>query len=105
MAAHQFYGPKGAGALYVREGLRIVPLIYGGIQENGRRAGTENVPAIAGMGKAAELAVNEITARVEHVRRLRDKLLKIKSSAENVHLTGHPPEAEKTASGPCKFLC
>ncbi|MDD5435150.1 MAG: cysteine desulfurase family protein, partial [Nitrospira sp.] len=54
MAGHQFYGPKGAGALYVREGLRIVPLIYGGIQENGRRAGTENVPAIVGMGKAAE---------------------------------------------------
>lgn len=90
MAAHQFYGPKGAGALYVREGLRIVPLVYGGIQENGRRAGTENVPAIAGMGKAAEFAVNEMNSRIEHVRRLRDKLLKIKSSAENVHLTGHP---------------
>ncbi len=90
MAAHQFYGPKGAGALYVREGLRIVPLIYGGIQENGRRAGTENVPAIAGMGKAAELAVNEMNSRIEHGRRLRDKLLRIKSSAENVHLTGHP---------------
>src|SRR3972149_1357179 len=53
LSAHQFYGPKGAGALYVREGLRIVPLIYGGIQEGGRRAGTENVPAIAGMGRAA----------------------------------------------------
>jgi cysteine desulfurase len=49
MAAHQFYGPKGAGALYMREGLRIVPLIYGGIQEGGKRAGTENVPAIAGI--------------------------------------------------------
>ncbi|MDO9287443.1 MAG: cysteine desulfurase family protein [Thermodesulfovibrionales bacterium] len=110
MAAHQFYGPKGAGALYVREGLRIVPLIYGGIQENGRRAGTENVPAIAGMGKAAELAVNEMNSRIEHVRRLRDKLLKIKSSAENVHLTGHPlgfesqrPEAEKRLPGHASF--
>ena len=90
MAAHQFYGPKGAGALYVREGLRIVPLIYGGIQENGRRAGTENVPAIVGIGKAAELAVNEMNSRIEHVRRLRDKLLKIKANVENIHLTGHP---------------
>lgn len=90
MAAHQFYGPKGAGALYVREGLRIVPLIYGGIQENGRRAGTENVPAIVGMGRAAELAGSEMNSRMEHVGRLRDKLLNIKASVENVHLTGHP---------------
>ncbi len=90
MAAHQFYGPKGAGALYVREGLRIVPLIYGGIQENGRRAGTENVPAIAGMGKAAELARDEMKARTEHVKKLRDKLFKGVSNVENVYLTGHP---------------
>ena len=55
MAAHQFYGPKGAGALYVREGLRIVPLIYGGIQENGRRAGTENVPALWGWARQQNL--------------------------------------------------
>lgn len=110
MAAHQFYGPKGAGALYVREGLRIVPLIYGGIQENGRRAGTENVPAIVGIGKAAELAVNEMNSRIEHVRRLRDKLLKIKANVENIHLTGHPlgfesqrPDAEKRLSGHASF--
>jgi len=69
MAAHQFYGPKGAGALYVREGLRIVPLIYGGIQESGRRAGTENVPAIVGMGKAAELAKQEMEERMEQVKK------------------------------------
>ncbi len=90
MAAHQFYGPKGAGALYVREGLRIVPLIYGGIQENGRRAGTENVPAIAGMGKAAELAGAEMDARFEHGKKLRDALIKGVSNVENVYLTGHP---------------
>ncbi|NLI29087.1 MAG: cysteine desulfurase, partial [Nitrospiraceae bacterium] len=53
MTAHQFYGPKGVGALYIREGTRIVPLIYGGIQEGGRRAGTENVAGIVGMGEAA----------------------------------------------------
>jgi len=90
MAAHQFYGPKGAGALYVREGLRIVPLIYGGIQENGRRAGTENVPAIVGMGKAAELAKDEMAARMEQSKKLRDKLIKGVSGIENIYLTGHP---------------
>ena len=92
MAAHQFYGPKGAGALYVREGLRIVPLIYGGIQEGGRRAGTENVPAIVGMGKAAELARAEMKGRGEHVQKLRDRLISAVLSVENVYLTGHPAE-------------
>lgn len=92
MAAHQFYGPKGAGALYVREGLRIVPLIYGGIQESGRRAGTENVPAIAGMGKAAELAKIEMAGRMDHVKKLRDGLIKGVLGVENVYLTGHPEE-------------
>ncbi len=93
MAAHQFYGPKGAGALYVREGLRIVPLIYGGIQEGGRRAGTENVPAIVGMGVAAELAKKELPERMAHVKRLRDKLVKeTMARIENIYFTGHPEE-------------
>lgn len=93
MAAHQFYGPKGAAALYVREGLRIVPLIYGGIQEGGRRAGTENVPAIVGMGIAAELAKNELSERSAHVKKLRDRLVSaITSMVENVYYTGHPAE-------------
>lgn len=90
MAAHQFYGPKGAGALYVREGLRIVPLIYGGIQEGGRRAGTENVPAIVGMGKAAELAKNEMGSRMEHCKKLRDRIIEGVLKIPNVYLTGHP---------------
>lgn len=92
MAAHQFYGPKGAAALYVREGLRIVPLIYGGIQEGGRRAGTENVPAIVGMGKAAELARGELNERMAHVRNLRDRLIESVLKTENVYLTGHPAD-------------
>lgn len=92
IAAHQFYGPKGAGALYVREGLRIVPLIYGGIQENGRRAGTENVPAIVGMGKAAELAKAELSARIGSVKKLRDRLVDGILKVENVYLTGHPTD-------------
>lgn len=91
MSAHQFYGPKGAAALYVREGLRIVPLIYGGIQEGGRRAGTENVPAIVGMGMAAELAKKELQQRMDHVRRLRDRLVReTMARVENIYYTGHP---------------
>ncbi len=90
MAAHQFYGPKGAAALYIKEGLRIVPLIYGGIQEGGRRAGTENVPAIVGMGKAAEIAQSEMSRRIDHVRTLRDRVIEALLRVPNVYLTGHP---------------
>jgi len=90
MSAHQFYGPKGAGALYIKEGTRIVPLIYGGIQEGGRRAGTENVPAIVGMGKAAELAKKELHQRIQHCERLRDKIIEGMLKIPKVYLTGHP---------------
>ncbi len=90
MTAHQFYGPKGIGALYVREGTRIVPLIYGGIQEGGRRAGTENVAAIAGMGKAASLARSEMDARIGHNTKLRNKLTEGVLKIPRVYLTGHP---------------
>ncbi len=88
MAAHQFYGPKGAAALYVRQGLSIVPLIYGGIQESGRRAGTENVPAIVGMGRAAELAKAGMQKRIEYLRPLRDRIIDTMSGVERVYLTG-----------------
>lgn len=89
LAAHQFYGPKGAAALYIRPGLRVVPLIYGGIQESGKRAGTEDVPAIAGMGRAASMAKENLGSRMERVRGLRDRLLDGLMKVENVHLTGH----------------
>jgi cysteine desulfurase len=92
MAAHQFYGPKGAAALYVREGQRIVPLIYGGIQEGGRRAGTEDVSAIAGMGRAAALAREKMDFRTEHARKLRDMLVEGIMKTESVILTGHPTQ-------------
>jgi cysteine desulfurase len=88
MAAHQFYGPKGAGALYMRQGLRIVPLIYGGIQESGRRAGTENVPAIVGMGKAAELAEAELEKRMTYLTPLRNRIIDTFTGFDNVYLTG-----------------
>jgi len=90
ISAHLFYGPKGAGALYVRQGLRIVPLIYGGIQEGGRRAGTENVPAIVGMGKAAEIAKERLTQRAQRLTSLRDRLIEGILKTNNVYLTGHP---------------
>ncbi len=88
MAAHQFYGPKGAGALYVKQGMRIVPLIYGGIQESGRRAGTENVPAIVGMGKAAEIAKTELDRRMAYLMPLRDRIIDEVLKTPNVILTG-----------------
>ncbi len=88
MAAHQFYGPKGAGALFVKQGTRIVPLIYGGIQESGRRAGTENVPAIVGMGKAAELAKAELQNRMDYLLPLRDRIITTMAAVDHVYLTG-----------------
>lgn len=100
MAAHQFYGPKGAAALYVKQGMRIVPLIYGGIQESGRRAGTENVPAIVGMGKAAEIARAELKKRMEYVRPLRDRIIDTMSGVDRVYLTG---DREKRLPGHASF--
>lgn len=89
ISAHEFYGPKGAGALYLKGGTRILPLIYGGIQENGRRAGTENVPAIVGMGKAAELTRAELPERALKLAGLRDRLISgVLEKIGNVHLTG-----------------
>jgi cysteine sulfinate desulfinase/cysteine desulfurase-like protein len=73
LSGHKIHGPKGVGAVYVRKGVILEPLIHGGKQEQGLRAGTENVPAIAGLGKASELAIANLT-RMEMVRRLRDKL-------------------------------
>jgi cysteine desulfurase len=75
LAGDQFYGPKGAAALYVRKGARILPLIDGGIQEGGRRGGTENVAGIVGLGRAAALARAEMAARVAAMAPLRDRLL------------------------------
>jgi cysteine desulfurase len=78
LSAHKFYGPKGAGALYIRGGLnkrvRLMPLIHGGGQETGSRSGTENVPAIAGMGMAAEIALREMKEDEKRIRPRRDRL-------------------------------
>lgn len=74
LSGHQFYGPKGAAALFVRKGVRIKPQIEGGVQEDGRRGGTENVPAIVGLGKAAEIAAADLPGRVAQLTTLRDRL-------------------------------
>lgn len=83
--------PKGVGALYFRDNLRLMPLIHGGIQENGRRGGTENVPGIVGLGTAAEMAGMELAENMAHVRRLRDRLAAgIRELIEGITFTGHP---------------
>jgi cysteine desulfurase len=91
LAGNMFYGPKGIGALWLKKGVRITPLLDGGIQEGGRRAGTENVAGIVGMGKAAELAKAHMPVRIEHLTRLRDRLLKeLPARINRVIITGHP---------------
>lgn len=75
LSAHKFHGPKGIGALYVKKGIRVTNLIEGGMQERGRRAGTENIPAIIGMAAAMENACANIDKNAEAVIRLRDKLI------------------------------
>jgi cysteine desulfurase len=91
LAGSQFYGPKGAGALFIKRGTRLMPLIDGGIQERGRRAGTENVPAIAGLGVAAELAKESLAERAERLISLRNRFIEhLTSEIDRVYLTGHP---------------
>lgn len=88
-SAQQFYGPKGIGALYIRRGTRISPLIEGGIQEEGRRAGTENVAGIVGMGIAAREARNHLTTEGQRLGRLRDRLIdQLLAKIPLIHLTG-----------------
>jgi len=89
LSAHKFYGPKGVGALYVKKGAPLKPLLFGGAQENNRRAGTENIPGIVGLGAALELAVSEMGAEAKRQIILRDKLIDgILSSVDHVRLNG-----------------
>ncbi len=90
-SCHKIYGPKGVGALYIKEGSPIEPLIRGGHQERGLRAGTYNAPAIAAFGKAAELAEQELDAYGTRTRALRNKLRDgLLSSIPNIKVNGHP---------------
>ena len=90
LAADQFYGPKGSAALFLKKGTRTLPFIDGGIQEGGRRAGTENVAGIVGLGKAAKIAAAKLSERMEKMKPLRDKLIDLlPRRVEHVVLTGH----------------
>jgi cysteine desulfurase len=91
MSAHKLYGPKGVGALYTRKGTRLVPFMHGGGQERNRRGSTENVPAIAGFGKAAEIAGQEMPEEAPRLTILRDRLIKrILEHISDTRLNGHP---------------
>jgi cysteine desulfurase len=91
MSAHKLYGPKGVGALFIRKGTKIVSFLHGGEQEKGRRASTENVPGIVGLGKAAELAKLEIDEEARRLTLLRDKLIRnLLEHIEHTQLNGHP---------------
>jgi cysteine desulfurase len=90
ISSNDIYGPKGMGALYIRDGLRLEPLIHGGGQERGIRSGTENLPGIVGMGAAADLSEKEMKNRAEKLRDLRDPLIKgILESVPESYLNGH----------------
>jgi cysteine desulfurase len=93
VSAHKIYGPKGIGALYVREKAPIFPLIHGGHQEDGRRAGTYNNIGIFGFGRAAVLARKDLDAYMDHVRPLRDRLKEgLLKTVPNIKINGHPAD-------------
>jgi cysteine desulfurase len=93
ISAHKFYGPKGVGALFVREGIELTPSQSGGSHEDGYRAGTHNTPFIIGLAKALELAYEEFDERVAHYQSMRDQLIDgILGRVSGVHLTGHPTQ-------------
>ena len=101
MTAHKIYGPKGIGALFIKKGVKITPLIHGGAQEKRRRAGTENIPSIVGFAKAIELATSDIENHNKKLTKLRDKLIKeIRENIDHVKLNGHP---EKRLPGNVNF--
>lgn len=90
-SGHKIYGPKGTGFLYVRQGVKINPLSYGGHQERNFRAGTENIPGIVGLGKAVELAEAEMDTEMPRLARLRDQLIRgIQERIPYTKLNGHP---------------
>ena len=92
MSGHKIYGPKGVGAIYIRKGTKITPQLFGGHHEMGKRAGTENVAGIVGLGKAAELVLKEI-GEEDGIKNLRDRLYKgMISNIEEIRLNGHPEE-------------
>ena len=93
LSAHKFGGPKGAGALYIRRGTRVGTFMDGGAQERGRRAGTENVPGIVGLGRAIEVATADIEGHSRRLAAMRDRLIRgILDDIPDTRLNGHPVE-------------
>ncbi len=93
LSAHKFYGPKGIGVLYVRKGTKIKQILFGGGQEKKLRPSTENIPAIVGLGRAIEIAVEDIPAKSAALIALRDRLIKgVTGEIEDVWLNGHPTQ-------------
>jgi len=92
LSGHKFGGPKGCGALYIRKGVKIEALLHGGAQERKRRAGTENVPAIVGLGKAIELATGELEEENKTLLKMRELLIEGLLKIPKTHLNGHPIE-------------
>ncbi len=92
LSSNDIYGPRGVGALYLRKGVRVNPIVLGGGQESGMRGGTENVPGIAGFGKAAEIAKEEWKRESERLREMRDRLIEGLLRIEDTFLNGHPEE-------------
>ena len=91
LAGNQFYGPTGSAALFLKKGTRCLPQIDGGIQESGKRAGSENISGIVGLGKAAEMAQEKLNVRGDMVRSLRDAIIqRMEQEVDHVILTGHP---------------
>src|SRR5579884_1768117 len=92
LSAHKFYGPKGVGIIYIRQGVRILPQLQGGSQERGRRAGTENVAGIVGAAEALRLAQEELPEVTPRLRALRDQLIEGVLTIPRSRLTGHPTD-------------
>ena len=93
ISSNDMYGPKGVGALYIKKGTKVQPIIQGGGQERGLRSGTENIPGIVGMGEAAELARKEMKSESKRLTQLRDKLIKgVLDKIDYSFLNGHPTE-------------
>ena len=90
LSAHKFNGPKGVGALYLRRGVKVAPLYRGGGQEGKIRPGTENVPGIAGLGKALELSTQDLPSKMKELTALRDSLIRGLVALDEVSLNGHP---------------
>jgi cysteine desulfurase len=92
LSSNDLYGPQGAGALYIKPGTKLQPLLLGGGQERGFRSGTENIFAIAGMGEAARIARLKMPKEVNRLKKMRDRLIREILMIEGSHLTGHPAQ-------------